>query len=55
MKCGGKCFPPQVLTFLSLTAAAPEAEPEAEPEPGTDLLFKWFEYGQILELQNINY
>ena len=55
MKCGGKCFPPQVLTLLSLTAAAPEAEPEAEPEPGADPLFKWFGYGQILELQIINY
>ena len=29
-------FPPQVLTLLSLMAAAPEAEPEAEPEPGAD-------------------
>ena len=36
---------------------APEAEPEAEPEPGADPLFSKFQvkYGQILELQIINY
>ena len=47
-----KVFPPKVLTLLSLTAAAPEAEPEAEPEPGANLLFLkcQVKYGQILEL-----